>query len=182
MKIELYLIRHGIAAEQDTYKNDYDRPLTAAGIKRTQQVFQRLGDLALQFDHVLTSPLIRAQQTAALLHQQGLCNVVEEIDCLAPDGTLAAWLDWLNHWWSTACTISAESVHRIALVGHQPNLGLWAECLVWGTTKSAIVLKKAGIIGITLPAPDRFSTGINMGSIVGSCQLFWLTAPKLLLT
>ncbi len=187
--VELYLIRHGIAAERGTYTNDDDRPLTPTGIKKTQQVAQRLADLSFRFSHVLTSPLVRAQQTANILHQQGLCSSVELADCLAPEGRLEAWLEWLSAYRSQIVPVTKQNItdgqempdrsagDRIALVGHQPDLGWWAESLVWGHVQDVLVLKKAGIIGVLLPdvtLPD-------MHEILGTGQMFWLTAPKLFL-
>jgi len=166
--VELYLIRHGIAAERGIYANDNDRPLTSAGIQKTQQVARRLADLSLHFDHLLTSPLVRARQTANILHQQGLCSRLDQVDCLAPDGSLEVWLDWLAQ---------QNTPDRIALVGHQPDLGWWAERLIWGQDRDALVLKKAGIIGVMLPDV----TLPSMNGILGTGQLFWLTAPKLFL-
>ncbi|MCS6814607.1 MAG: phosphohistidine phosphatase SixA [Cyanobacteria bacterium] len=175
--MELYLIRHGIAAERGTYANDADRPLTTTGIKRTQQVAQRLVELLGRFDYLLTSPLVRAQQTADILRRQGLCDRVEQVDWLSPDGAFDQGLAWLAAWLETTQTPDADSPQRIAFVGHQPDLGYWAERLVWGQTKGAIVLKKAGIVGILLP--DLTQKPIRQLS--GNGQLIWLTSPKLLL-
>jgi len=57
----------------------------------------------------------------------------------------------------------------LALVGHQPDLGNWAETLVWGYAKEKLVLKKAGVIGINIP---------DTGSPIGKSELFLLTSPK----
>lgn len=175
--IELYLIRHGIAAERGTYANDADRPLTTTGIKRTQQVAQRLVGLLGRFDCLLTSPLVRAQQTADILHRQGLCDRVEQVEWLSPDGDFNQGLAWLRICQTTTQTPDGDSSQRIALVGHQPDLGHWAERFVWGQPTGAIVLKKAGILGILLP--DVTQTTIDQ--IPGTGQLIWLTSPKLLL-
>jgi len=58
------------------------------------------------------------------------------------------------------------------LVGHQPNLGNWAEMLVWGTIKNKIIVKKAGIIGLSIPDQEM---------PIGNSELFLLTSPKWLL-
>lgn len=52
--MELYLIRHGIAAERGTYADDDRRPLTATGERRSQRVAQRLLSLGLHFDVLLS--------------------------------------------------------------------------------------------------------------------------------
>lgn len=161
---ELYLIRHGIAAERGTYKEDGDRPLTEEGHHKTTKVAERLHKLGVRFDLILTSPLVRARQTAEILQSVGLSDRLEESDDLAPEGNLNHWLTWFKQW--------QASGKRLALVGHQPDLGDWAETLVWGDSKQQIVLKKAGVIGLLLPQAQ---------TPVGQSQLFWLTPPKFLL-
>uniref|UniRef100_A0ACD5GP52 Phosphohistidine phosphatase SixA n=1 Tax=Desertifilum tharense IPPAS B-1220 TaxID=1781255 RepID=A0ACD5GP52_9CYAN len=94
--MELYLIRHGIAADREAYERDRDRPLTEEGRKKTQKVAKRLRSLDLNFDLILTSPLIRARQTAEILLSQHLAPLLQESEHLAPEGELQAWLAWLN--------------------------------------------------------------------------------------
>ncbi|CAD5927580.1 putative protein sll0400 [Planktothrix tepida] len=163
---DLYLIRHGIAAEHGTYQNDDERPLTQEGDRKTRKVASRLKELELEFDIILTSPLIRARQTAEILKAAGLSQQLEECAALAPGGNLHDWVSWYNNWKTT-------SAKAFALVGHQPDLGHWAELLLWGNFQESLIVKKAGVIGITLP---------STGSPIGQSQLFWLTSPKFLLS
>lgn len=163
--LELYLIRHGIAADPTEHSSDASRPLTEEGKQKTKKVAKRLSSLNLHFDLILTSPLVRASQTAEILQETGLSDQMEESHDLACDGDFHSWLVWLEKWRKTGGT-------RLALVGHEPNLGNWAELLVWGEERGHLVVKKAGIIGLQLPAT---------GMPVGRSQLFWLTPPKLLL-
>ncbi len=164
--MELYLIRHGIATERGTETKDSERSLTDLGRKKTRKVASRLHHLGLRFDLILTSPLVRSRQTAEILRDSGLSSQLQESTYLAPDGDihtrLRGWLEQLQPPGDT----------QLALVGHQPDLGQWAEILVWGEAREGLVLKKAGIIGLTLP---------ETGSPVGRSQLFWLTQPKFLL-
>ncbi|PSB12355.1 phosphohistidine phosphatase SixA [filamentous cyanobacterium CCP1] len=163
--MELYLIRHGLAAERGTYAHDDERPLTDAGLRKTKRVAKRLHELNLQFDLILTSPLVRARQTAEILQTVGLVKQVEESAYLAPGGAFEAWLNWLEQWRS-------GGGNSLAIVGHEPDLGEWAERLIWGEPRHNLVVKKAGIIGIYLPA---------QGTPVGRSELFWFTPPRLLL-
>ena len=144
--LKVYLIRHGIAATRGTYAVDEERPLTAKGKSKTADVAQRLQSIGLKFDLILTSPLVRAYQTAAILKEAALGTKIEQFEFLAPGGDFNQWLQWLQQW----------HLHnpdgKLALVGHQPDLGNWAEMLVWGTIKEQIVLKKAGVIGIEIPS------------------------------
>jgi len=59
----------------------------------------------------------------------------------------------------------------LGIVGHEPDLSAWAELLVFGEIKGSLVLKKAGIIGITIP---------EVGLPIGNSLLFLLIPPKLL--
>ena len=164
--MELYLIRHGIAVERKPEIEDEERELTTEGREKTRKVAKRLYSLGLRFELILTSPLVRSRQTAEILQSCGLSSQIEESSCLAPSGNLQTWLSWLYR----QQMLSTDT--QLAMVGHQPDLGQWAEILLWGEARSVLVLKKAGIIGLKLP---------EAGSPVENSQLFWLTPPKFLL-
>lgn len=163
---ELYLIRHGIAAERGTYLNDGDRPLTEKGRIRTIQMAQRLQELGWQVDTLISSPLVHAQQTAEILVAEGRASAYETMALLAPAGSLQTWLGWLALW---------QKQHpqgKLALVGHEPDLSQWAQQLVQGATHDRWVLKKAGIIGVIVPEARR---------AIAQSELFWLVPPRLFL-
>ena len=161
--MEIYLIRHGIAAERGTYTNDDERPLVAKGISKTQKVAEKLQSIGVEFDLILSSPLVRASQTAEILLQAGLSSTLEIFTALEPGGNIQDWLQWLED------TKRQNSSHKLALVGHQPDLGHWTEMLVWGSIRNQVVVKKAGIVGLSLP---------DSKEIVGNSELFLLTSPK----
>ena len=169
MTIELYLIRHGIAAERGTYANDDDRPLIPKGERKTQQVAQRLSELGIAFDLILTSPLVRARQTADILQAVGIGASVQILDQLAPGGKCDRALADL-----AALLKSRDQPTRIAFVGHEPDLSMWAEQLISNAILGSIQLKKAGIIGLSLPD--------DLAAALGNSELFWLTPPRLLLS
>lgn len=134
--------------------------------KKTEKVAQKLVKLGLSFDLILTSPLVRARQTAEILIEEKLSSLLEESSYLAPDGEISSWLkDWLE-------PKNYSQNTQLAVVGHEPGLTNWAEILLWGEVKESLVLKKAGMIGIKLP---------ETGSALGRSQMFWLTPPKYLL-
>ena len=112
----LYLVRHGRAAERgDEWPDDGKRPLTPQGIDRFQQVVRGLSVLGVTIDIVLTSPLVRARQTADLL-AGGLRPhpSVEVTDVLAPGAPVADVM---------AALAQARRAKSIACVGHEPDLG-----------------------------------------------------------
>jgi phosphohistidine phosphatase len=164
--MEVYLIRHGIAADRGTYTDDEQRPLVKKGQDKTTQVAERLLKIGLKFELILSSPLVRAYQTAEILRQVGLAKTIETFVPLKPDGAIAEWLEWLQQY---------QLEHpdaKIALVGHQPDLGNWTEMLLWGTVKGQIELKKTGVIGLKIP---------EIGTPIARCTLFLHTAPKWLI-
>jgi phosphohistidine phosphatase len=165
MPIQIYFIRHGIAADPEDYKRDADRPLTDKGRQKTQAIAQRLQELKLQFDEIITSPLVRAHQTAEILLEADLAPQLTVSADLAPMGSFSHWLEELQ-------TLSPSGEKTLALVGHEPDLSQWVELLIWGEVKGAIVLKKAGIIGVEIP---------NKTDPIGNSSLFWLTPPRFLI-
>ncbi|WP_353929943.1 phosphohistidine phosphatase SixA [Okeanomitos corallinicola TIOX110] len=164
--MQLYLIRHGIAEEHQPELKDEERQLTKEGRQKTEKVAQRLVKLGLKFDLILSSPFVRAHQTADILIAAGLSSQLEISDHLTFAGDIHNWLeDWFH-------PRNFPQNTQLALVGHEPCLSSWAEILLWGEAKEQLILKKAGMIGIKLP---------DDGSPVGRSQMFWLTPPKYLL-
>lgn len=168
---QTYFIRHGIAVERSSERADETRSLTPKGLAKTQQVAQALLDQGLQFEALLTSPLVRARQTAEILHSAGLSARVEEFLPLSPGGHLSDWLTWLETWQQ-----ARSDQQSVALVGHEPDLSQWAQQLVSGANSPPPsrqwILKKAGVIGLQVPAASH---------AMGQSQLFWLSPPRFLL-
>ena len=108
---QLYLIRHGLAAERgEAWPDDAKRPLTERGMSRSRKGARGLARLGVPLDIVLTSPLVRTRQTAEIVAaafdpRPPLVNV----DGLAPGGSYQAVLADLEKQSKRA---------RIALVGH----------------------------------------------------------------
>lgn len=172
--MEIYLIRHGIATPRQANGDDEQRPLQEKGRIKTTKVAECLLAKGLMFDLILTSPLKRALQTADILNQAGLTQSVISFPPLKPGGEINQWLEWITQrqiqWQIQGQTQNSKS--RLALVGHQPDLSNWAEMLLWGTVKSQILLKKAGIIGIIFP---------DIGTPIARSSLFLLASPKWIL-
>ncbi|PSB12366.1 phosphohistidine phosphatase SixA [Pleurocapsa sp. CCALA 161] len=164
--MEVYLIRHGIAAEKGTYADDEQRPLIKKGQDKTAQVAQRLLSVGLKFDLLLSSPLVRAYQTAEILQQASLAKTIETFAPLKPDGAIAEWVKWQQQY---------QVQHpdaKIALVGHQPDLGNWAEMMLWGAIQGQIEVKKAGVMGLKIPP---------IGTPIARSTLFLHVPPKWLI-
>ncbi|MEN3337996.1 MAG: phosphohistidine phosphatase [Acidobacteriota bacterium] len=159
--LELYLIRHGIAADRgDEYPDDSKRPLTGAGIKRLQQEARALDALDVEFEHIIASPLLRTKQTADVLADCLKSKpTVSTSDSLAPAGTPAAVIQELGRHMRKG---------RIALVGHEPNIGELAARLIGA--RVPLEFKKGGICRIDFDVFPPKGTG----------QLRWFVPPRML--
>jgi phosphohistidine phosphatase len=136
---ELLLLRHGIAEERDGATPEPLRALTPAGIRRTRAVVERLAALNLKADRLISSPLIRARQTAEIAVEAGLASAVRIDAALAPGGDPGPLVQTFSHL-------------RLMLVGHEPDLGALAARLL-GAPVGAIRLRKAGLAVIRLDSP-----------------------------
>lgn len=145
--IELYLIRH-TEAEEASGKGDAARQLTARGRAQAEQLLAVLGSLK-QFDHLYSSPLTRAAQTAEplaqLLRRSG---GVQYLDSLAGDAYDQLITDIRER--------IQDGAQTVGLVGHEPYLGRLASYLLTGdSAKVPIDIKKgafATLNGTLAPA------------------------------
>ena len=113
---EIYLVRHAIAAERgDDWPDDSKRPLTERGISRFKEGVGGLKGLEAVIDEIFTSPLVRARQTADLL-AAGVDGrpTVKVLDALATGHSPATVMAHLA---------KAAKRTRLAIVGHEPDLG-----------------------------------------------------------
>jgi phosphohistidine phosphatase len=159
--LELYLIRHGIAAERgDAYPDDSKRPLTGQGISRLRREAKALDALGVNFAVLVTSPLARARQTADVFAEFMKSKpVVVTSDALAPAGTPGAVMQEV-----------AKHAKKgpVALVGHEPNLGELAARLIGA--RSPLEFKKGGICRIDFESLPPKGLG----------QLRWFLPPRML--
>lgn len=137
----IYLLRHGPAGERDParYPNDDLRPLTADGRRRTESVARGIATLGLKIDHVLSSPLVRARQTAEVVTQRLKFaeRLVVESPSLSPDRSVAVVLGEL-----TKLDVDAS----VLLVGHEPHLSQLLSLLIAGSADAVQTdFKKAGL-------------------------------------
>lgn len=159
--LELYLVRHGLAGERGPkFPDDSKRPLTAAGIAALKKEAHALTVLDVELDQIISSPFVRARQTADILaHTLGSKPPVITSDALAPAGTPASVFQELA---------KHMRLGRIALVGHEPNLGELAARLIGA--RAPIELKKGGVCRIDFEVfPPK-----------GIGHLRWLVTPKML--
>jgi len=159
--MELYLIRHGVAAERGKeWPDDSKRPLTADGVARLRKAARGLNALGVGFDQIVTSPLVRTRQTADVFAEELEDHPpVATSDALAPAGSAASVIQEITRRVRKA---------RVALVGHEPNLGELAAQLIGSRTP--LEFKKGGICRIDF----------DMLPPKGSGMLRWFLVPKML--
>ena len=151
----IYLLRHGIAEESRPGAADEERALTQEGIRRLKAASSTWGKLVPTPQVVITSPLIRARETANLfakavgyeeeirIHHSLLPQAMPEQTLTVLEGELFAKTD------------------SIALVGHEPHLGYLLGALLTGHTRVSIALKKGMLIALQTESATNVIAGLR---------------------
>jgi len=161
--MELLIVRHAIAFARDRHRwrDDGARPLSPAGVRRARKAAAGLKEFSKAPDRVLTSPLVRARQTAEILTEVAGWPQAVEASELAPQASALAVLTLLGK----------ESDRLVAVIGHQPNLGLLlTACLVGDGEALPIEMKKNAVAALSFEGSPR----------AGCAALQWLATPRML--
>lgn len=162
--MQIILFRHGIAQEGHPGLPDAERALTHRGIERTMMAARGLARVADKPDAILTSPKVRATQTAALLGDV-FDMVPQVIDALASE-RVEAIIEMLEE----------RRENEVLLVGHEPTMSGLVERLCAGEDLGGlggfVELKKAG--AALVEAPVRRDEPGTRG------VLHWLMPPRML--
>jgi len=147
--MQIVLFRHGPAGRRDAshWPDDALRPLSARGEERTREAAEGLRRLLGEpITRIMTSPFVRAFRTAELLGESFPDAQQVVLDTLAAGSEPRAIL---------AALAEFDDDAVVALVGHEPDLGLLAGWLTFGDSR-ALPLKKAGACVLSVddaPAP-----------------------------
>ena len=161
--MELLIVRHAIAFESNEkrWPDDGARPLSPRGVMRARRAAVGLKRLAVRPVRVLASPLERTQQTAAILTQYAGWPKALPCPLLLPGSSPQELL----------ALLARTRGQRLAVVGHQPDLGrLIGVCLPGNASSAAFELRKMAVALIAFDGAPRASQG----------ELRWLVPPKLL--
>ncbi len=158
--MNLYLLRHGIAVDRGSGRlADEERPLTREGIEKMTAAARSFPALIGKIDRILTSPLVRAKETAMIAAKEFRAikkvQIVSELAPCAPIDRVYALLN--NH----------RTEGNVMLVGHEPDLSMLASALL-GTGTSVVELKKGALCAIS----------VNGVVANGSGTLVFLLQPK----
>ena len=137
--MNLYLIRHAIAVEE--YEDDSQRPLTDKGRKKMRSIAKGLRALGVEFDLILSSPYIRAAETAEIVADVfKMKKDVQFSENLVPMGDAGLLIAEMNE---------KYSVNSVAIVGHEPFLTALIGLLVSDNANVDITLKKGGVCSLS---------------------------------
>ena len=156
---ELFVLRHGQAEDLNTNhpKNDFDRHLTEDGKEKIQKLGLFLDKLAEDIDLILSSPLIRAKETAeTILSNLSMKPELKIVDFLSAGASSKDISKGL---------LQFSSTNNILLVGHAPDLEMFIGKLVGA---ERIKLKKGALAKISLSSSIELSGGLE-----------WLLTPKI---
>jgi len=137
--MQLYVVRHGIAVDDGAGDPDDWRTLTKKGRRRFQRTARAFGNLGRKLDLILTSPLVRAVQTAEILAGEtdhGEVAVLAELD---PKFDVEAA--------RKAVANRAGNAEALAIVGHEPQLSAVLAALS-GVRQAEIDLEKGAIVRV----------------------------------
>lgn len=162
--MKIYLIRHSNAVDPGTpgYEDDSLRPLTEKGRDKMKDIASALKELDVKPDLIVSSPYIRAQQTAEILAK--VLKYKQELafsEALVPMGNADNIIGEINE---------KYSVDELVLVGHEPCLSVLIGTLIAGNPELTINLKNGGVCCLS---SDDLHTERK-------AVLEWLLTPKIL--
>jgi len=161
--MQLFLLRHGIAVERGLrgFNDDASRPLTPKGRRQLRKTATAIKKLAPRLDLILSSPLLRAKQTAEIVASElEIKRRLKFSNALAPGGSVANLLRQLER--------EKPAPKKILLVGHEPDLTHLVSLLATGRLQLELDFKKGGLCKLEAEALRA-----------GKCaSLAWLLTPK----
>jgi phosphohistidine phosphatase len=159
----LYIMRHGPAAAGGAaYPEDSKRPLTPDGKKKMQEIAKGLKRLGFAADWIVSSPLVRAVETAEIVAASLEASVpLDRSETLSPGGSAEALITYLA---------KHGSRRRVLVVGHEPDLGQLAARLIGAGRHANLAFKKGGCCLIRFQEFPPRSPG----------ELGWWLTPRVL--
>ncbi len=143
--MNLYFLRHGEAGFNAP--TDFDRELTTGGEQAASNVGRFCAKSSIHFSRILTSPLVRATQTANFVQQELPDTTIEECEFLTPDSDPRNLLEHLR-------SFSMDS--SLLLVTHEPFVSACISSLISGTESVNIQMRPATLVHIeTSGVPSR---------------------------
>lgn len=159
--MQVYLLRHGIAEDNAASGKDADRGLTDEGRRKLHEVLKVLANAGLRVDSMVSSPYLRARQTAEIAKEVlGYKDELRFSPALVPEGDP-------QDIWQEIRTVH-KGAEAILLASHQPFVGRCTGYLL-GAPELMIDFKKGGIVRIDFEQLSLRPRGM----------LRWMLVPKL---
>jgi phosphohistidine phosphatase SixA len=148
----LILMRHGEAGEADSRRwlDDRQRPLTDAGRREHARVAEALRRMGVRFDRLLSSPLVRARETAEITARVYGAPAPELTELLGDNAEPASVLAGL-------ATVEASA---LLCVGHEPTLSRLAALLTSRDGSARVEMAKSGVAVIECVGPVAPGRGV----------------------
>jgi phosphohistidine phosphatase len=161
--MQLLIIRHADAGDKnewaETGRPDSERPLSEKGRRQFPRAAKALSRLVPDVGLVATSPFTRALETSDIYLENLATSTTRKLtESLIPDAEPTAFIRWIG---------DQRRRKVVAIVGHEPHLGLMATWLVAGLDESMLTLRKGGACLISFEK----TVGKNKGT------LEWLLEP-----
>jgi phosphohistidine phosphatase len=158
----VYFLRHASAGQRlPNAKKDEKRGLDKDGLEQCGYIGRALAALGVQVEVIISSPLKRSTQTAALVgNEMGHEGKLVTENALRPESGFAEFLKMLEKY---------ARQDSIMLVGHNPNLRDFLGRVISGTGSESVVELKKGAVA-----------KVEMRRSVGS--LSWCITPRILRT
>jgi phosphohistidine phosphatase len=162
-RYELYIMRHGIAVARGShFEDDSKRPLTPVGKKKVKEIANGLKRLGVGLEWVVSSPLVRAVETAEIVAESLAPNVpLDFCDALRPGGSAEALVTFLARY---------PNRKRVLVAGHEPDLSMLAARLIGAGRHTNLAFKKGGCCLVEFDQMPPKSPA----------QLIWWATPRLL--
>jgi len=146
----VFLVRHGKASHDDALLEDIKRPLTAEGRKRTKRIARYLADKNIGIEKLITSPAVRAFETAKIL----ACELeISPADFIIENTIYEAMPDQIFN----VLFALPDDVNRVMIVGHNPALSLFASHFMHSPFDS---LPTSGVVSLHFNTGSWTETGI----------------------
>lgn len=156
--MELYLLRHAHAGDPAKWSgDDGDRPISAKGRGQAERLGRLLAAIEFEPDAILTSPKVRAEQTARIV-ADALGRKVATSERLTSGFDLDALRLLVDE---------AGAPERLLVVGHDPD---FSDLLADLCATAAITLRKGALARVDIDGPIEPGAG----------ELRWLVPPDLL--
>lgn len=150
--MQVYILRHGIAEDAKAGGSDAERELTPEGRRKLRYVLKLAAEAKVKPDLILSSPLKRAWQTAAIARRElGVKEAVNESRALLPGSSP-------EDVWSEITTHKSVA-NSLLVVGHNPLFARLAAYLL-GTPNAQIEFKKGALMRIDFESPGARPKGV----------------------